>query len=64
MMNAKEFALCKTTEIIQLCDDLKYTENRELRMFGIEKIKKLTKGIEEHLEYLNVIPELLEKGKE
>lgn len=53
-LNAKDFALYKTAEIIQLCNDLKYTENKELRIFGIEKIQKLTEGIEEHLEYLEV----------
>ena len=53
-MNAKDFALAKTTEIIQLCDDLKYSENKDLRIFGIEKIQKLAKGIEEHLEYLDI----------
>ena len=54
-LNAKDFALAKTGEIIQLCNDLKYAENKELRIFGIEKIEKLTKGIEEHLEYLDVV---------
>lgn len=53
-LNAKNFALVKTTKIIQLCDDLKYVKNKELRIFGIEKIQKLAKGIEEHLEYLDV----------
>ena len=55
MVTAKDFVLCKTSEIIQLCNDLKYAENKELRIFGIEKIQRLTEGIEEHLEYLDVI---------
>ncbi len=50
-LNAKDFAQHKITEIIQLCNDLKYAENKELRMFGIEKIQKLTEGIEEHIEF-------------
>lgn len=54
-LTAKDFALYKTSEILQLCNDLKYAENKELRIFGIEKIEKLTKGIEEHLEYLEVV---------
>lgn len=53
-MNAKDFALCKTSEIIQLCNDLKYTKNKELRAFGIERIEYLTQRIEEHLEYLEI----------
>lgn len=53
-MNAKDFALIKISEIIQICDDLKYIENKELRIFGMEKIQKLAKGIEEHLEYLDI----------
>lgn len=53
-MTAKDFALCKTSEIISLCNDIKYIENKELRIFGIEKIQKLAEGIEEHLEYLDI----------
>lgn len=53
-LNAKDFALMETAEIIQLCNDLKYAENKELRIFGIEKIQKLAERIEEHLEYLEV----------
>ncbi len=54
-LNAKDFALGKTSEIMQLCDDLKYVDNKELKIFGIEKIHKLAQGIEEHLEYLDVV---------
>lgn len=53
-MNAKDFALNKTAEIIQLCDDLHYVKNDELRLKGLMQIEKLTQGIEEHLEYLDV----------
>ena len=54
-LNAKDFALCKTSEIMQLCTDLFYVENKELRRIGLEKIEKLAQGIEEHLEYLDVV---------
>ena len=54
-LNAKDFALGKTSEIIQLCNDVKYIDNKELRIFAIEKIEKLAHGIEEHLEYLEVM---------
>jgi hypothetical protein len=53
-MNAKDFALIKTTEIIQLTDDLKYINNKELRMEGLNRIEELARGIEEHLEYLDI----------
>lgn len=52
--NAKDFAVEKVNTIKQLCDDLKYTENKELRIFGVEKIKYLANGINEHLEYLDI----------
>lgn len=55
MVTAKDFAMSKVAEIEQLCQDLKYTNNKELRIFGIERINKLAEGIEEHLEYLEVI---------
>ncbi len=54
-LNAKDFALAKTSEIMQLCTDLFYVENKELRRTGLEKIEKLAQGIEEHLEYLDVV---------
>lgn len=54
-MNAKDFALAKTAEIIQICNDLHYINNKELRIKGLMQIEKLTTGIEEHLEYLDII---------
>lgn len=54
-LTAKDFALGKTSEIKQLCDDLKYVDNKELKIFGVEKIHKLAQGIEEHLEYLDIV---------
>ena len=59
-LNAKDFALCKTSEIIQLCNDLKHTENKELRIFGIEKIENC---IREFLKYTRTISEII-KGCE
>lgn len=56
-LNAKDFAIDKIKEIKQLCDDLKYTENKQLRVMGIERIDYLAQGIEEHLEYLDIIEE-------
>ena len=55
MVTAKDFAMSKVLEIEQLCQELKYINNKELRIFGIERINKLAEGIEEHLEYLEVI---------
>ena len=54
MANSKDFALIKTSEIIQLCNDLFYVENKELRRTGLDKIQKLAEEIEEHLEYLDI----------
>ena len=53
-MNAKDFALAKTAEILQICDDLHYIKNNELRLKALMQIEKLTSGIEEHLEYLDI----------
>ena len=54
-MNAKDFAIAKATEIQQISQDIKYAENKEVRVFAIEKIYKLAEGILEHLEYLDVL---------
>lgn len=54
-MNAKDFVLAETAEIIQICNDLQYINNKELRIKGLMQIEKLTTGIEEHLEYLDII---------
>lgn len=53
-LTAKNFAQDKANNIIELCDDLKYANNKELRIYGIEKIQRLAKGILEHLEYLEI----------
>ncbi len=52
--NAKDYAKAKTAEIIQICDDLHYIKNDELRLKAVMQIEKLIYGIEEHLEYLEV----------
>ena len=44
-MTSKDFALDKVETIKQLCNDLKYMENKELRIIGIEKINYLANGI-------------------
>ena len=54
-MTAKDLALEKVKEILQICGDLHYIENKELRIKGIMQIEKLANGILEHLEYLDVI---------
>lgn len=53
-LTAKDFAIDKVEEIRQLCSDLKYIENKQLRIIGIERIEYLAKGILEHLEYLEL----------
>ena len=55
MVNAKDFAIAKATEIQQISQYIKYSENKEVRVFGIERIYKLAEGILEHLEYLDVL---------
>ena len=52
--NAKDYAKAKTAEILQICDDLHYIKNDELRIKAVMQIEKLIYGIEEHLEYLEV----------
>lgn len=54
MATAKDFALSKVAEILQICDDLHYIKNNELRLKAIMQIEKLTSGIEENLEYLDI----------
>lgn len=53
-LNAKDYAKAKTTEILQICDDLHYIKNDELRIKAVMQIEKLTSQIEEKLEYLKV----------
>ena len=37
-LTAKDLAIYKANEIKQLCGDLKYAQNKDLKIFGIEKI--------------------------
>lgn len=53
-LTAKDLAIYKANEIKQLCGDLKYAQNKDLKIFGIEKISYLADGILERLEYLDV----------
>lgn len=53
-LNAKDYAKAKTAEILQICDDLHYIKNDELRIKAVMQIEKLTSQIEEKLEYLKV----------
>jgi len=54
MLTAKDFAQNKIENIEILANDLKHIRDRELLEYGLEKIVKLARGIEEHLEYLEV----------
>ena len=56
-MTAKNFAQDKANEIIEICNDIKYADNKALRVFGIEKVQSLASGILEHLEYLEIVKE-------
>lgn len=53
-LTAKDFAKDKVIEIIQLTDDLKFINNKELRQLALERLAKLAHGIMEHLEYLEI----------
>lgn len=54
-LTAKDFAIYKAKEIIEITDDLKYAQSKFLIRSGFEEINKLTKGILEHLEYLDLV---------
>lgn len=53
-LTAKNFAENKIFEIIEICDDIKYMQNKQLRIDAIERIKYLANRTLEHLEYLDV----------
>lgn len=53
-LTAKNFAQDKAEEIIELTNDLKYADNKDLRIYGLEKIQGLAYGILEHLDYLEI----------
>ena len=52
--NCKDWAIEKTEEIIQICNDLKYIDNKQLRVLAINRIDYLASRILEHLDYLDL----------
>ena len=61
---AKDFAIDKVNEIKSIMWDLQYCRNIFLIHQGCEEVIKLANGILEHLEYLDLKEDLLEKGAE
>lgn len=53
-LTAKDFAIKKAEEIREICDDLKYINNKELKNESIDRIDLLSKRILEDLEYLDI----------
>lgn len=53
-LTAKDFAIKKVNEIREICYDLKYINNKELKNEAIDRIDYLSKRILEHLEYLDI----------
>lgn len=51
---AKDFAVDKVEEILNIIEDLKYARSMYLIHVGADKIEKLAHGILEHLEYLDI----------
>lgn len=52
--NCKDWAIEKANEIKEICSDLKYGCNKQLKIIGLERIDYLASGILEHLEYLDI----------
>lgn len=52
--NAKDFAMNKIKEIIEITYDLDRINNKELLRSGIKRIQYLAERLPEHLEYLEV----------
>ena len=52
--NCKDWAIEKTNEIIQICNDLKYIDNKQLRVLAINRIEYLASRILEHVDYLDL----------
>lgn len=50
--NCRDWAIDEANEIREICQDLKYTQNRNLIKAGTERIDYLASRILEHLEYL------------
>lgn len=52
--NAKDFAMNKIKEIIEITYDLDRINNKELLRIGIKRIQYLVERLPEHFEYLEV----------
>lgn len=52
--NCKDWAIDELNEIKEICSDLKYAYNKQLKILGLERIDYLAKKILEHLEYLEL----------
>lgn len=52
--NCKEWTIDKANEIKEICTDLKYSSNKQLKIKGLELIDYLASRILEHLEYLDI----------
>lgn len=53
--NAKLWLKEKTEEIREISEDLKYSQNKFLKLNGFERIIYLSNGILENLEYLKIM---------
>lgn len=52
--NCKDWAIDEANEIKEICEDLKYVGNKQLKQIGIERINYLASKILEHLVYLEI----------
>lgn len=59
--NAKDFAIDKVKEILNIIQDLKYARSMYLIHQGCDEIERLSKGVLEHIEYLDIKRDLLDK---
>lgn len=61
--NCRDWAIDKANEIREICQDLKYVQNRKLIEAGTERINYLASRILEHLEYLFIKEDKEELGE-
>lgn len=61
--NCRDWAIDEANEIREICQDLKYAQNRKLIEAGTERIDYLASRILEHLEYLFIKENKEELGK-
>lgn len=52
--NCKDWAIDELNEIKEICSDLKYGCNKQLKLLGLERIDYLANKTLEHLEYLEL----------